>query len=215
MNEYRTLEMLRTMLSLQEAINHKINIQWREARNPWYRAIWTECAELIDHIGWKWWKKKEPNLEQVKLEIIDIWHFGLSAVLEKHESVDAAVSALSAQMPQLEKAEAVSANELITLVEKLASKVLETKAFDVDSFAQLMSGAGLSLPDLFTSYVQKNVLNKFRQDHGYAQGTYLKIWDGREDNEWLVDLAVGIDSRDLQYSDLLYSALSECYKAKA
>ncbi|MYM29028.1 dUTP diphosphatase [Duganella sp. CY15W] len=204
--------MLRAMLSLQDAINQKINIHWRQAQNPWYRAMWSECAELIDHIGWKWWKKKAPDLGQVKLEIIDIWHFGLSATLEQHESVDSAALALSAKIGGPASTKPLPPNELIELVERFASKVLETKKFDIDGFAELMNGVGLTLIELFENYVQKNVLNKFRQDYGYAEGTYIKIWDGREDNEWLVDLASKIDAKNPLYADLLYDSLSETYK---
>jgi dimeric dUTPase (all-alpha-NTP-PPase superfamily) len=210
----RASKMIRTMLSLQDEINQKINIHWRQAKNPWHRAIWTECAELIDHIGWKWWKKKESNIDQVKLEIIDIWHFGLSAVLEEKESMEAAALWLSGKMCTIEELEILPANELIERVEQFAFQVLATKKFDADCFANLMNGAGLSFTDLFDSYVNKNVLNKFRQDHGYAQGTYVKIWGNREDNEWLVDLAAGFDASDPLYAEQLYSALTECYEAK-
>lgn len=34
--------------------------------------FWTECAELMDHIGWKWWKKQEIDIEQAQIELIDI-----------------------------------------------------------------------------------------------------------------------------------------------
>jgi len=67
-----------TMLELQEAMNSKVNAEWRQANYEWYRAIWVECAELMDHYGWKWWKKQSLDTDQVVLELIDIWHFGLS-----------------------------------------------------------------------------------------------------------------------------------------
>jgi len=41
---------------------------------------------------------------------------------------------------------------------------------------------------LFEMYVAKNVLNKFRQDHGYKEGSYHKVWNGREDNEVLAEI---------------------------
>jgi hypothetical protein len=28
----------------------------------------------------------------------------------------------------------------------------------------------------------KNILNQFRQDHGYKEGIYIKVWNGEEDN---------------------------------
>ena len=38
----------------------------------------------MDHYGWKWWKKQSPDTEQVKLELVDIWHFGLSQLILEH-----------------------------------------------------------------------------------------------------------------------------------
>ncbi len=43
-------QQLITMLELQDAMNSKVNPKWREAGNAWYRAIWVECAELLDHL---------------------------------------------------------------------------------------------------------------------------------------------------------------------
>ncbi|PIW77143.1 MAG: hypothetical protein CO000_08525, partial [Piscirickettsiaceae bacterium CG_4_8_14_3_um_filter_44_38] len=42
--------------------------------------------------------------------------------------------------------------------------------------------AELSFEQLYQIYMAKHVLNRFRQDHGYKEGTYLKIWNGKEDN---------------------------------
>jgi hypothetical protein len=34
----------------------------------------------------------------------------------------------------------------------------------------------------------KLILNIFRQDNGYIEGSYVKIWNGKEDNEVLMTL---------------------------
>ena len=68
-----------TMLEMQDAMNRKVDEDWLDKNREWYRAVWIECAELMDHYGgWKWWKASSPDIEQVVLEIVDIWHFGLS-----------------------------------------------------------------------------------------------------------------------------------------
>src|SRR5690606_11573135 len=77
-----------TMLELQDGMNSKVSTDWRSAGFAWHRAIWVECAELMDHHGWKWWKKQTPDTEQVALELIDIWHFGLSIMLSSGLSHD-------------------------------------------------------------------------------------------------------------------------------
>ena len=71
-------------------------------------------------------------------------------------------------------------------------------------------------PDaLFAAYVGKNVLNFFRQDHGYKDGSYRKTWQGREDNEHLAELLGTLDSRSPRYADELYGALAARYAQTA
>ena len=57
----------------------------------------------------------------------------------------------------------------------------------------------------------KNVLNFFRQDHGYQEGTYVKLWQGREDNEHLSELLESLDDTDPGFPDAVYRALSARY----
>ena len=58
------------MMDLQHTHNQQVHPHWHKQNYPFHRAIWTECAELLDHYGWKWWKLQEPDLVQVKLEIV-------------------------------------------------------------------------------------------------------------------------------------------------
>ncbi len=52
----------------------------------------------------------------------------------------------------------------------------------------LEHGYGFTFDNVYKLYIGKNVLNVFRQDHGYAEGTYIKIWNGEEDNVYLSKL---------------------------
>jgi hypothetical protein len=61
--------------------------------------------------------------------------------------------------------------------------------------------------------VGKNVLNFFRQDHGYKDGSYIKVWQGREDNEHLVDVVNQLDSNDSSFRDDVYRGLVARYPA--
>ena len=72
---------LAAMAKMQQDHNRLVHPQWASQGHAYYRAVWVECAELLDHFGWKWWKKQDADLDQVKLEIVDIWHFGLSELL--------------------------------------------------------------------------------------------------------------------------------------
>ena len=66
---------------------------------------------------------------------------------------------------------------------------------------------------LFRQYLGKNVLNFFRQDHGYREGSYRKLWGGREDNEHLLELLPTIDTNARDAEAMLYSALEARYAA--
>ena len=73
------------MAEMQDRHNRLVHPRWRQQGHDYYRAVWVECAELLDHYGWKWWKRQQADLEQVKLEVIDIWHFGLSELLRANQ----------------------------------------------------------------------------------------------------------------------------------
>ena len=199
-----------TMLALQDSMNYKVHPQWREQSYQWYRAIWVECAELMDHYGWKWWKKQQPDVEQVKLELIDIWHFGLSDLLMQHESVDVLAGALETALR-----DTYAVQEFRTALETFVQITLNQRAFDLVAFAHLMTAADLGFEELYRGYVGKNVLNFFRQDHGYKDGSYIKIWSGREDNEHLVELTAELDASSATFKDDLYAALSKRYQELA
>lgn len=204
-------QQLSAMLDLQDKMNTKVNSQWRAQGFAWYRAIWVECAELLDHYGWKWWKKQTPDMAQVQLELIDIWHFGLSQLLVDESAREALLDQLECGLAGL--GDTTGSDEQFRLaVEAFAGATLNTRKFDIAGFAVLMNACGLSFDDLYTGYVGKNVLNFFRQDHGYKDGSYKKLWDGREDNEHLVEAVAELDPRAGNFAELLYQALSARYQ---
>lgn len=201
---------IRAMLALQDEINTQIHPDWRSQEYPWYRAIWVECAELLDHYGWKWWKHQEPDVAQVRLELVDIWHFGLSDLLVR--GVPAARIAVGLCPPVADHE--TRGNTFCDWVERFAGNTLQAREFDLAGFATLLRAGDLGFEELYRSYVGKNVLNRFRQDRGYRQGTYRKHWRGREDNEWLVTLSDGLNPDSEAYADDLYAALARAYQAE-
>jgi dimeric dUTPase (all-alpha-NTP-PPase superfamily) len=197
---------LKVMLELQNAMNTRVHSEWREQGFEWYRAIWLESAELMDHYGWKWWKHQTPDIEQVKLELIDIFHFGLSILLINKTSIESIAEQVSTAL-NIEAPENFEA-----ALEAFTAHTLNHKDFSVGLFTVLLKGMGMTFEDLYSGYVGKNVLNFFRQDHGYQEGTYKKIWDGREDNEHLVELVAELDISDAQFSAKLYQSLKTRYE---
>lgn len=51
----------------------------------------------------------------------------------------------------------------------------------------LFEKLGVTPSEAFNIYLGKNALNKFRTKHGQLSHEYYKIWNGREDNEYLTD----------------------------
>jgi len=201
-------QQLLTMLQMQDDMNTKVHPQWREQGFSWHRAIWVELAEMLDHYGWKWWKHQEPDMEQVHLELIDIFHFGLSARLVSGQDV----AEIAADIEKGLNQPLIQATFAET-IEVMVSNTLATKNFDVTTFAGLMEQTELSFDELFRHYVGKNVLNFFRQDHGYKTGEYIKIWNGKEDNEVLMDVLRSTDATKANFKELVYQGLKSAYPA--
>jgi dimeric dUTPase (all-alpha-NTP-PPase superfamily) len=200
------LNAVRTMLDLQDRMNTKVHPEWREQGFEWYRAAWIECAELMDHAGYKWWKHADPDMEQIQLEVVDIWHFGMSAMICDSGSLDD----LAAQIAEDLAATPIESS-ILEATESLAQSCITTQSFSTSAFLGLMVASDLSFEQLFRIYIGKNVLNFFRQDHGYKDGSYIKIWDGREDNEHLSDLLVRLDPNQTDFADAVYQGLAAVY----
>lgn len=208
------------MLSLQSRMNAKVDPLWVEKRFPYLRAVVIEAAEAIEHHGWKWWKKQDCDIAQLQMEIIDIWHFLLSEILLQHEDDQALAS--QALLQKTDEAGQRSALEFdgknyhfkdLSLVAKLELLIglATARRVDIALFKAVMEDCGLNWESLFAQYVSKNVLNFFRQDHGYKEGSYHKLWQGREDNEHLVELMESLDTASPEYPELLYRGLAQRY----
>jgi len=215
-------EQTSTMLSLQMSMNAKVDPDWLAARYPYLRAVAIEGAEAIEHHGWKWWKKQEKDLPQLQMELIDIWHFILSEILLRNTgNVDASLATLmmlldSASTQKIidfdDQQYSIDELDLLTKLELLIALSV-VRRIELGLFQSIMSECKIGWVDLYRQYVGKNVLNMFRQDHGYKDGSYQKIWSGREDNEYLVEIIDSLDPNQAKFKDQVYIALKSSYPA--
>lgn len=197
-----------TMLTMQDKMNQKVHPDWIAQRFEWYRAIWLECGELIDHYGYKWWKKQTPDMDQVKLEVVDIWHFGLSVLLGQGLSIEQIAEQIEQSLSDYQSDDV----GVLEATEALAADTLNSKGFSVPLFWGLLQSVEMDFDDLYRQYVGKNVLNFFRQDNGYKDGSYTKLWQGREDNEHLVEILAELNSNSSSFSDQVYQSLQQRYQ---
>ena len=213
------LAQAKQMLALQGQMNATVNPDWLNANYPFLRAVVVEVAEALDHYGWKWWKKEQPDLEQVRLELVDILHFVLSHELLhfKGDLEQAAVSVTSKSNPDQgsvlfdgveHSLERGDTRRLLELLGGLAA----VRRSEIAVLEACFDSLGMSWDQITQQYVSKNVLNIFRQHNGYKAGTYVKDWKGQEDNVHLLQLASTLDPQQESFATDLYNALAERYR---
>ena len=209
-----------TMLELQAIMNSKVDQDWIKAKYPYLRAVAIEGAEAIEHHGWKWWKKQDKDLAQLQMELIDIWHFFLSEILLRNEGDHGRATKLLLELIRDSKSQSIiffdgreidlMTCDLIYKLELLIGTSI-SKRIEMKLFNLIMEDCELSWSELYAQYVGKNVLNIFRQDHGYKQGTYKKIWHNQEDNEHLVSILSTLDPKNSNFRAKIYDSLKAVY----
>jgi len=218
---------LEEMFLLQKKLNDETNgANWELGINKfnkeisWLRCVYMEVCELIDSTPWKHWKdiKGDIDLNNIHIELVDIWHFLMSYILQE-TNIPKAVSIANTHCiyEALNKNE-IDYKEIIIESEKLAyiALAIQTKNIPefngierfIEQFFKTCKICGLSFKWLQKIYIGKNALNKFRQDNGYKEGTYKKNWDDKEDNVVLMKLLEENDEIDF---NSIYKQLEEKY----
>lgn len=196
------------LLKAQDALNVAYaGEEWRKDHHPFVDYIWIESGELLEHHGQIFhYKKKTPDWGQVKLELIDILHFGLSDMLMHSVKGGSAAHIFKAAV---EGVEAVRCDEaVIKYCKAMVKSAVKNGVFDPYYFARLVLACGFTLEEIFSDYMLKYTLNAFRIANGSVTGDYNKHWsDGREDNEHLLELAHECNGD----FDLLKEKLAERY----
>ena len=221
------------MITLQQELNDATNGQgWENGLTKnekiinWKRCIYMESAELIDSFAWKHWKAidKKADWANIRIEIVDIWHFVMSQLLQEFKLEDKGdLNTLAQHIISQEKYEMFSnltyrpeadMHEVILMVEALMYDVLKPELFDLDAFINdfftLSVFCGVNLETMYQLYIGKNILNRFRQDNGYKEGTYIKEWNGEEDNVVMQRLMKNSPQITTQR---LYDELKEVYSS--
>jgi len=84
------LDMLNDMFDKQAQLNRRIGVDCSQMNDPdqqkwllnYCRAMTQEIAELTDSVPWKWWAKYQTfDKQNARVEIVDLFHFLISAAL--------------------------------------------------------------------------------------------------------------------------------------
>ena len=201
-----TKEMFENMFKMQDRLNEEMIPNWRDANLPWHRYIWTECAEAMDSLDFKHWKHKEPDYDNLKVEMVDVIHFGLSALLQdgmEHDVVELA---------QIEYSYSgtYKLNNDTDVMHVLDNMVLSTPDEQLFYVLDIWHYLGGTVETLYKAYMVKNILNYFRKSNGYKTGEYKKLWNGEEDNVVAYRIAEELAAEELEH---LPGRLQEVYNA--
>jgi dimeric dUTPase (all-alpha-NTP-PPase superfamily) len=81
-------DQMREMFRMQQALNERIGVITRDMSDAdkavwllnYCRAMSQEIAELTDSVPWKWWAKYQKlDIQNAKVEVVDLFHFLISA----------------------------------------------------------------------------------------------------------------------------------------
>ncbi|MBW6487895.1 dUTP diphosphatase [Sulfurimonas sp.] len=220
------------MLQLQADLNEATNgADWTSGitKNDkvinWKRCIYMECAEMIDSFTWKHWKNidQEADWDNLQIEVVDVWHFIMSLAIENYvQTRRGHIDDLAQNISELESFAKIDRKNTLfasqaEVIEKIESIMLDTLSHGelnlekmISDFFDLVVMSGLDLESLYKLYVGKNILNQFRQDNGYKDGSYIKIWGSEEDN--VVMKRVLEENSSVSPSEL-YKELTKLYLA--
>lgn len=217
MDEEKSLTLIKLMLKMQNGLNSVVNEEWEKAGFAWNRAIWLESAELVESLPWKWWKHTEPDIKNARVEVVDIWHFVMSSEIVKYgfANIENIANVLYQQIfSKLNDKSVFDSENLIKNTEKLAMYASDN-TIALYPMSQVIKHAGFNLESLYREYMIKNILNRFRQENGYKDGSYIKqwVWMGAtaEDNLCVGSLAEHIEL-DENFGLNLKEAMEEEYK---
>ncbi|MEA3370631.1 MAG: dUTP diphosphatase [Campylobacterota bacterium] len=228
----KQMDKILLMLQLQAQLNDSTNGEdWTKGVTKngktinWRRCIYMECAEMVDSFSWKHWKSinKEPDWDNLQIEVVDVWHFIMSLAIENYSlNFKGGIEDLAINISELPSFSTIDTqnssfgvqDRVIEKVENIIRLSLEEGELKLEEmlsqFFDLALMSALNLETLYRLYVGKNILNQFRQDNGYKDGSYIKVWDGEEDN--VVMKRVWEENGDIK-PEQLYKELAKAYFA--
>ena len=219
------------MLKLQQQLNDETNgLNWENGITKngkiidWRRCIYLEAGELIESYPWKHWKdiNAKPDYENIKIELVDIWHFIMSETLRVYKTENlGSIEDIAYMIVNLSQFNEFESDNIIiddldiyremALVEDMIRVLFCQNSINelINSFLITSSSLNLKLSELYRLYIGKNILNRFRQDNGYKYGAYIKVWNGKEDNTIMQNI---LDKNGNITPDELYNKLKELYR---
>lgn len=196
-----------------------------------------ELIDCFQYKWWKANKTNElysiRDNDNVDIELVDIWHFIMSELIRldyckvielsefqhfivdeyttiKHydkinSNKDFILRVESIMKDLLTYKSMISLDEDLVKYKSKVSKLLRNIVF----YYITLIGSRMTFTTFHNKYLLKNVLNIFRLENGYQDGSYSKEWSGKEDNEYLTEY---INSNGEISYNVIMEYLTKCYK---
>jgi len=179
-----------TMVELQHKFNEQTIPNYLDENLNWNSAIIAESGELLDSLGYKWWKKQVPDMDNVKVEAIDLLHFVISETLQMNHDIRNFDNILNSTIKDFKIGfQEISINLKNSNLFKLIDLLNTDRLSRFMVLKAIFEKLEMTNEDVYIAYIVKNCLNKFRQNNGYKDGTYIKDWNGKEDNVVAYEIA--------------------------
>ena len=172
---------------------------------PWLAGI-GEVIEMCDHLSMisTWKKQPERDMKQAFMELVDVFAFVLSAK----------AGHLSINRIKISETLVFCAHHDLSIQGMVAWLI---RGITSDDFSECV-GYLIAIcklyfdrdpTDIYYYYMGKQTLTQFRQKNGYKTGGYIKMWHGREDNEYLTEyLEKGLSVEEIENAlEVAYSAV--------
>ena len=215
------MNQIKQMFELQQQLNDNTNGEiWTEGATKegrqisWLRCIYMEATEAIDSFNWKHWKDLDAkhDLDNAKVELVDIWHFLMSEAIHFGDAGFAEI--YNDMKPERD----TDPEKLVEILEKIIAVAASANVDKSQNslyqlfalFFQAIAHMEMDVPELYKRYLVKNQLNTFRQEHGYKDGSYVKMWGDVEDN--VVAFKIMDDNPELT-PEQLYEKLEATYQS--
>lgn len=206
------------MFALIMRINDKLSPRWINVTGTFLRGAATTAMEAIGRDGLKWWKPQTVHNTQLQQALVVVAHAMFSELLVrsngKQEFAVAEAVALMAeplatvtfdgQEYMLDEMDTASHIELL-----IGLSVARRVSFPL--LATLMRDCGWTWNHLYREHVCKCIFQLFREDHGYNEGKYIPVWDGRPDQEHLSELKYSLDPGGSNFGEQIYTRLKALY----
>lgn len=247
------LELTNRLIQIFEAQHkanevHLANLDTPVTTQNWKLYSIVEIVELIDSLDYKHWAKKIVDVENIKMELVDIFKFLSSEMLSIYLPNTTITSLIHDWVDKLNKGKRDSKyidtycyltgidrpkpytgsyyhkdtliNCALSNIDYILNRPSFLNTFKVDKFSSMLDRYfslvsrvneryGFTFPEFEKLFFAKTILGIFRQQHGYQEGTYVKIWDGVEDNVVLRELIL---NHPVLNTDVLLQELEEKYQ---